>query len=36
MKRSIAILIDEAKSKMNAFVALVNYRYMNICVDAEY
>lgn len=35
MKRSIAILIDEAKSKMNAFVALVNYRYMNLCVDAE-
>lgn len=35
MKRSIAILIDEAKSKMSAFVALVNYRYMNLCVEAE-
>lgn len=35
MKKSIAILLDEAKNKMSAFVALANYRYMNLCVEAE-
>ena len=35
MKRSIAVLLDEAKNKMSAFVALANYRFMNLCVDAE-
>ncbi|MBO4587915.1 MAG: ribosome recycling factor [Bacteroidales bacterium] len=35
MKRSIAVLLDEAKGKMSGYVALTNYRFMNLCVDAE-
>ena len=35
MKRSIAIMLGEAKSRMSGYVALTNYRYMNLCVNAE-
>ena len=35
MKRSVALLLEEAKNKMNACVTLANYRYMNLCVEAE-
>lgn len=35
MKRSILLLNEEAKGKMSGYVALTNYRFMNLCVDAE-
>lgn len=35
MKRSIALMLGEAKNRMSGYVALTNYRYMNLCVDAE-
>ena len=35
MRKGIASLLDEAKGKMSGYVALINYRYMNLCVKAE-
>lgn len=28
-------MLEEAKGKMSGYVALVNYRYMNLCIKAE-
>lgn len=35
MKRSVRVLIEEAKDKMSGYVALFNFRLMNLCVKAE-
>lgn len=35
MRKSIAMLLGEVKGKMSGYVALTNYRYMNLCVNAE-
>ncbi len=35
MRKSIAITLGEASSKMSGHVALLNYRYLNLCVKAE-
>ena len=35
MRKSIALTLGEASSKMSGHVALLNYRYLNLCVKAE-
>ncbi len=35
MRKSIALMLGEANSKMSGHVALLNYRYLNLCVKAE-
>ena len=35
MRKSIALSLGEANSKMSGHVALLNYRYLNLCVKAE-
>jgi len=35
MKKAIEILIRELDSKLGGYAALLNYRYLNLCVKAE-
>lgn len=35
MKKSVATILDNAKSKMSGYVALLNYRYANLSVLAQ-
>lgn len=35
MRKSIALMLGEANSKMSGYVALLNYKYLNLCVKAE-
>ena len=35
MKRSIISKYDQLKERLTGYVALLNYRYMNLCVKAE-
>ncbi len=35
MRKSIALMLGEANSKMSGHAALLNYRYLNLCVKAE-
>lgn len=35
MRRSVIVLLNEAKQKMSGYVALFTYRLMNLCVKAE-
>jgi ribosome recycling factor len=35
MRRSIKILLDEMDAKLTGHAALLNYRYMNLCIKAE-
>lgn len=35
MKKAIEILIGEMESKLGGYAALLNYRFMNLCVKAE-
>ena len=35
MRRSIKIIIGELDGKLTGHAALLNYRYMNLCVKAE-
>lgn len=35
MRKSTALLLGEVKGKMSGYVALMNYRYLNLCVKAE-
>lgn len=35
MRRSVMNLLGEAKTQMSGYVALLNYRYLNLCVKAE-
>ena len=34
MKKTVVALLDEAQKKMGGYVALLNYRYMNLCIKA--
>ena len=35
LRRSIEVLLDEMDGKLSGYAALLNYRYMNLCVEAE-
>ena len=35
MRKAIEILIGEMESKLSGYAALLNYRYLNLCVKAE-
>lgn len=35
MRKSIALMLGEANSKMSGHTALLNYKYLNLCVKAE-
>jgi hypothetical protein len=35
MRKAIGILIGEMESKLSGYAALLNYRYLNLCVKAE-
>ena len=35
MKRSTISKYDQLKERLSGYVALLNYRYMNLCVKAE-
>lgn len=35
MRKSIALLLGEVESAMNGYTALLNFRYMNLCVKSD-
>jgi hypothetical protein len=35
MKRSVISLFEAMEEKLSGYVAVANYRYMNLCVKAE-
>lgn len=35
MKKSVALLLGEVQKKMSGYAALLNYRFLNLCVKAE-
>ena len=35
MKKAIEVVISEMDGKLSGYCALLNYRYMNLCVKAE-
>ena len=35
MRKSTALLLGEVEGKMSGYVALMNYKYLNLCVKAE-
>lgn len=35
MRKAISLMLGELQKKMSAYAALLNYRYMNLCVKAE-
>lgn len=35
LRKSIEVLLGEMDSKLSGYAAMLNYRYMNLCVEAE-
>ena len=35
LRKSIEVLLDEMDGKLSGYAAMLNYRYMNLCVEAE-
>lgn len=35
MRKSVVLLLGEVQRKMSGYAALLNYRFMNLCVNAE-